>query len=713
MFLGELSRGGDGNVRTFVRGIFLLILSVLIHFASTGPAHTASSGCTSVTGGAFNLSAPTANDAFFVGLTFTFEAGDTLTFTTAGNPNFTDINIGGTVVAVAVIGNTAQFVFPAAGNFSTDAIIVSNGLEPSTLTVVCQSTQDALKTLQDALKTLTDPLRIIDLNQQRLLLQDINDTFLQGATVALLIEQLETRLAQLMSRLNELDRLIAQVTAERRRLSLAIRKIDEEIARLESSRPKKSGGLFAPYTGKAHARMETFDSWSTAKRLRASFIKSANSDAAIWRGHSDEPLTARATGKTGDIYLAQIAPMIAKNLKIDKQIRELQVKKAVLQQALNATGPTLVRYTNERKRLARPISPIQGELAGLRARIGQSAPFAGFAGANLQDVMGLTSEPGSSPFARNPMRFRASDGNLSFFTDLSSMRRLAQSQAALQQAGGQGPEVLTQTGTAALLNPAYNIWAKGNFTDFDSNQRGADRDGHSASFATGAYVTPSARFMIGTMYRYRNAESSSTALASNVEVIGHGAGAYSTLVLSPKVSLSGHLLYERSESDVTTGSTRGEFDTDQITLSSQLQGSFWRGPFWLRPALGITYAHADQNSYTDSSGARIAGRTSERGQLTFGPRIGYRVWREGKHIKFIEPSLSATGIWTFLDEGDTTLASSTIIEQDDVSAQFTAGVSLLFKNNSQLSINAGYAGLGESEVESFSIGGQITIPLGR
>ena len=231
--------------------------------------------------------------------------------------------------------------------------------------------------------------------------------------------------------------------------------------------------------------------------------------------------------------------------------------------------------------------------------------------------------------------------------------------------------------------------------------------------ATGAYVAPSARFMIGTMYRFRSAESASTSLASEVDLIGHGAGAYSTLVLSPKLSLSGHALYEQSESDVKTGITTGSFDTGQITLSSELQGSFWRGPFWLRPALGITYAHADQDSYTDSSGARIAGQTSEQGQLTFGPRIGYRVWREGKRIRFIEPSLSATGVWTFLDEGDTTLASSTIIEQDDVAVRFSAGLSILMQNNKQLSFKAGYAGLGESEVESWSFGGQISIPLGR
>ena len=402
--------------------------------------------------------------------------------------------------------------------------------------------------------------------------------------------------------------------------------------------------------------------------------------------------------------------MIAKNLKIDKQIKDLKVKKAVLQQALNDTGPTLVRYTNERKRLLRPISQIQGELAVLRARIGQPAPSAGF---NLQALMGMTSETGSYPYMANPLRFQSSGSNLSFFTDLSMLRRQAHEQASLQQAGGQAPEVLTETGTAALLNPAYNVWAKGDFTNFDSNQTGADRDGQSTSFATGAYVAPSAHFMIGTMYRFRSAESASNIQASEVDLIGHGAGAYSTLVLSPKLSLSGHALYEQSESDVKTGITTGSFDTGQITLSGQLQGSFWRGPFWLRPALGITYAHADQDSYTDSSGARIAGQTSEQGQLTFGPRIGYRVWREGKRIRFIEPSLSATGVWTFLDEGDTTLASSTIIEQDDVAVRFSAGLSILMQNNTQLSFKAGYAGLGESEVESYSIGGQITIPLGR
>ncbi len=47
-----------------------------------------------------------------------------------------------------------------------------------------------------------------------------------------------------------------------------------------------------------------------------------------------------------------------------------------------------------------------------------------------------------------------------------------------------------------------------------------------------------------------------------------------------------------------------------------------------------------------------------------------------------------------------------------MSAQFSAGLSLLLKNNTQLSFIVGYAGLGESEVESFSVIGQISIPFG-
>ncbi len=99
MFRGEQSRGGYHNARTFVRGIFLLLFGALFHLTGTSLAHAASAGCITVSGGAFNLSAPiTGSDQINggAGLTFAFEAGETLTFTTTGNPDVFSVTIGGT-----------------------------------------------------------------------------------------------------------------------------------------------------------------------------------------------------------------------------------------------------------------------------------------------------------------------------------------------------------------------------------------------------------------------------------------------------------------------------------------------------------------------------------------------------------------------------------------------------------------------------------------
>lgn len=362
------------------------------------------------------------------------------------------------------------------------------------------------------------------------------------------------------------------------------------------------------------------------------------------------------------------------------------------------------------------IAQIRSEMAALRARVGQ--PVTPFAGANLQAAFGLTQERTSSPQATNPFGLKGARNGMSFFTDLNSFRR--QEQIRLQQAGGAtGPQVLTEQGSAEILNPAWNIWAKGDFSDFESNQPGADREGQAHTFATGAYYAPSARFMVGTMYRYRDSQSESVAQASDVGTRGHGVGVHSTLVLTPKLSASAQVLYEHSDNDLARGTsaitpvaTSGSFEAGQFVASGTLQGSLWRGPFWLRPAAGITYAHVDTEAYTDSAGTRIPGQTTEQGQLTFGPTIGFRKWRETGAIKFIEPSFTATGVWTFRDDGDTTLASGAIIEQDDVAAQFSAGLSILLRNDTQLSFSGGYSGLGDSEVETWSLGGQISIPLG-
>lgn len=722
------------------------LLSALI-YALTGvaPAHAVSSGCLAVRAGALNLTdlggvAPVGVDLVptFNG---NFEAGETVTWTFGGNPAVQEVQInGGGPLPVA--GGVATFTFPTTGAFAIDESIAENAGITATLTATCaETTGEKQAAVKNAVKTLTEMQLTRSLIFQQQLLQELTGTFLTGALPAILLETLESRLAALQERNSELDQLIYQasnrlgaVNNERSRIASEIsahkavlqeqtRNINHETPQIES------------WAARLDLVMSQFVRWNDrynqvlAERNRILHDKSYSQsrEGLDERRRKLKPLDAelhqialkkeRMTPHVVDLNrlidaarsrVAQFRSALAAS---QGKLASLEPQAARLDEAHASTAATLEKFRLEKASVGAQINRLQDQIASLSARVGQPPPVQ-LAGSNLQGALGLTASQ-ANPFMGNPLGLKGTGGGLSFFTDLNTLIRQAHHEARLQQApGATGPQVLTETGTANILNPAYNIWAKGNFSDFESDQAGADRAGQAHSFATGAYVAPSPRFMVGAMYRYRESESESAAQNSDVETTGHGAGVHSTIVFTPKLSASAQLLYERSDNDMTRGGATGSFDADQIVASGTLQGSLWRGPFWLRPSVGVTYAHVDSEAYTDSAGTRIPGQTTEQGQVTFGPSIGFRRWRETGAVKFIEPNFTATGVWTFKDEGDTTLASGTIIEQDEVAAQFSAGLSILLCNNMQLNFNAGYAGLGESEVESWSFGGQISIPLG-
>ena len=225
--------------------------------------------------------------------------------------------------------------------------------------------------------------------------------------------------------------------------------------------------------------------------------------------------------------------------------------------------------------------------------------------------------------------------------------------------------------------------------------------------------------MIGTMYRYRKSESESRAQNTDVNSRGNAAGLYSTLVLNQTLSLSGQILYERSENDIARAATAiapvattGSYDSDQYVATGSIQGTFWRRSFWMRPAAGLTYAHVDTESYVDSAGTFISGQTIEQMQFTFGPTL--RLPRMARGPAYPLHRADTVDQRDLVPEGRGRYDARQRRHHPAGRRlrTFSGGLSILLQNSMQLSLNAGYSGLGESEVESYSLGGQVSIPLG-
>jgi outer membrane autotransporter protein len=691
-------RIGASDIRRYTTA---LPLGLFLIFTGTTHALAVSSGCLAVRGGALNAGGADLN---FNG---TFDTGETVVWTfTGAAPYEVSVTPPGAAF-LPVVGGIATFTFPATGAF---LIQQTAGVVTATCSETTAEKQDAVK---NAVKTLTEMQLTQSMQFQSQLLQELAALFISGRTPSLLLGQLEPRLAALKARQARIDSSISaarnaiatnrtRLPFRRRSLRLAIAGIpraEAEIAKWLEVRASIQRQLGSRY-GSSSLRKRVPLNRATLARARSELARGIRvSNWKKWIPILESWL--RVDGPKYDRLQRAIRPAerswasaTARKIDLERLAARLPGVIAAMEQSIAINETAISNLTAERNSLAPQIATLEAQIQSIKSQISQQAnPYASVYG---QGAPGLTSTAGYSPHGFNPLRFKSAGGqSVSFFADLNTLR--SQSQDALDAAGG---------------NPKYNIWASGNYADLDSDQVGADRQGHSYTLATGAYVAPNAKWMIGAMYRYRDATSSSVAQDSDISTYGHGVGVHSTLVLSPTLSFSAQALYERSQNDLIRAGASGSFDANQLVASGLLQGSFTRGLFWLRPSVAVTYAYVDQEAFTDSTGTAIAGQITELGQVTFGPSIGWRIQRPGETVTLFEPSLFANGVWTFKDAGDTTLASGTIVEQDNVAAQLGGGLKLGFSNGANLSFNGSYAGFGASEVATISGGGKLTIPLG-
>lgn len=310
------------------------------------------------------------------------------------------------------------------------------------------------------------------------------------------------------------------------------------------------------------------------------------------------------------------------------------------------------------------------------------------------------------------MRFSLKGNSASFFTDLNSLRANAQAQARSGLAGSVAPERSGKSDSLHVAPARANAWVRGSVVGFDANQSGAKRDGHAADLAAGAYFNAGSGFVLGGLFRVRDAEAKSSTLSSKLDTTGVGAGLHSTYVLTPELSASGFAFYEFSDNDINTTGGTGSYDAEQLTLSGRLNGKFLAGPWSFEPGASVTYAHVDRDGYTNSGGTRVSGGTTERGQLAFGPTVRYHKRIDDGTVGSISPYLAVNGVWNFIKADDTTLANGAVIQGDELLARFNGGLSVNLVNGIQVSLSGGYSGFGASELDIYSFSGQVAIPFG-
>lgn len=381
-------------------------------------------------------------------------------------------------------------------------------------------------------------------------------------------------------------------------------------------------------------------------------------------------------------------------------------------------------------RYQRSIAILKGKIVAAQAQIAQANAAETQARSDLETVsarrtarasgsarpfragFGHRGPAGSDTFGFNPLRFNLGGNSASFFTDLNTLRANAQREA---QAGLAGDGIADISGKSDRLHVAPtrpNAWVRGSVVGFDADQSGAKRDGHAADLAAGAYYNPGDGFILGGLLRVRAAEARSSSQSSKLDTTGFGLGLHSTYLLTPEISASGFAFYEFSDNDIRTTGGKGTFDAEQLTLTGSLEGRFIEGPWTFEPTASITYAHVDRESYTNSGGTRVSGGTTERGQLSFGPRVRYLKRIDDGTVETISPYLAVNGVWNFIKADDTRLTNGAVIQGDEVLARLNGGLAVNLVNGMQLSLSGGYSGFGASKLDIYSLSSQVTIPFG-
>lgn len=715
------------------RWILPAVAAAFLILADARPAQAVSAGCLAVRGGALNISGNFDLNNY----QNTFEAGETIVWTITGQPSTQNIQVD-LAAALTVTGGKATFTFTTSGTHRIDQNL-DIGVDPvPTMTAICLETtaekQDAIK---NAIKTLSEMQLTQSLYFQQGLLQQLTDTFLTGALPVVVFQHIQGQIAHLLQLGRERVDLIARdnrylnenllpvVTAynnEIDRRNKAQADIDSVLNdknmiayrnAFAKQRELLPGVLAARQAmddaNKAQARASEAEKTALLNdfydKVAEYNRKLAEYAAPVNQYYQDYPFGPAALW--GKLRAAE-AELAAANANLPG----LEAAARAIQPAIDAARSRIVQLNSEVGALRSEIGRLENQASTLRTQF-SGPPATPFAASQLQGAMGFASSMSAGGTSNGPIQFSGSAGQVSFFADLNAMRRAERERDGLGF-NGLGPDNATGLPNADM---PYNVWFKGSYSVSDSNQPGADRDSRAGLFATGAYYAVTPTFMVGTMYRFRDARSTSVAQGSDLDSRGHGAGVYSTWVVTPILSVSGQALYEWSRNDFrrstafSGGTSTGQFDATQLIVTGQVQGTFSSGAWWLRPTLAVTYARAEQHSFVDSAGTFIDGQTSERGQVSFGPRIGYKYFAADGVVRYVEPSVGVAGTWDFVRSDDTTLASGVIVASDVFTAQFSAGLNMQFANAAALSFSFGYSGFGRSQVESLTVSGQLSVPL--
>ena len=331
---------------------------------------------------------------------------------------------------------------------------------------------------------------------------------------------------------------------------------------------------------------------------------------------------------------------------------------------------------------------------GLAPRLDTTDPFArqfGFTN-EQQGILGLVQ--------------RRSNKGINFSVDLQQMAAAARKRAS-ENAAALGIRQQSLKDSEVAPRSRWNAWANGRYVDFEDDQTNADRDGHLWWVMSGLSYQLSERTTVGAFSRYREGEVDSTVLNSQLDTDYVGGGVFLATTLGGGLRVIGAALIEQGDSDITIAGATGSFDTDQLTLEARVDKRIHRGKHWIEPAVRILYTDADNDDYTDSTGAFVIGQDLTLGRLTYGPTIGTTLQHGQTQIR---PFAKINGVWDFENDGNFTTSTGAVFSTGETAINLGGGVEVVYASGFAVKLAGDWFAF-DSDLDGWSVTGGIGAPL--
>ena len=252
----------------------------------------------------------------------------------------------------------------------------------------------------------------------------------------------------------------------------------------------------------------------------------------------------------------------------------------------------------------------------------------------------------------------------------------------------------------------WSAWFRGTTTFLNDGTPGASFDGSLYSATGGVDYLVTDNILVGLMFGYEDFKLDTKFNAGAFEGSGYSVGPYVAVRFWKRYVVNALFAYTWLKSDLngtSAGTTAaGGYDSTRWLVTGNLEGTWRFGRLRLSPAVGVIYARERRPAFTNSAAFTTPATTTVFGRISFGPEIGFTLFRRGH--TYVEPFVSIKGQYDFETRGSLVLSSGAIVPaRQKLLARQGFGVNLRLGQQFTARLGGFYDGIGRRNYSAWTI----------